>query len=140
MVLPVDKRAKILIEFFKNDHPNVSQIARDVKCSRQTVLNIVDQWNKQKTIVHRTSPGRNKKVDSKEMDLFYAYVATPEGKTKTLKQQQSIFPKIDYSIPHISRLLCKKGMRCYVQKKKTDLEHRHIADRLAFAIENQHQD
>ena len=140
MVLSVDKRAKILIEYLKNDHPNICQIARDVGCDRKSVKNIVDQWNKQKTIVHRTSPGRNRKVDEAQMNLFYAYVATPEGKTKSLKQLRSIFPHINYSIPDVSRLLCKKGMRCYVKKKKPHLEPRHIANRLNFAIKNQQQD
>ena len=73
------------------------------------------------------------------MDLFIAYAATPEGNTKSLKQLKSMFPLVKYSIPHISRLMCKKDMRCYVQKKKTHLEPRHIVNRLTFANNNKHR-
>ena len=139
MALSVDQRTQILIEYLKTPNPIISKIARMVKCCPKTVRNIVKQWNERKTIVYKTSPGTGQKVEQTDLDVLFAYAATPEGRTKTLKQLKSMFPLVKYSIPHISRLLVKKGLPCFVQKKKPLLEDRHIRARLAFALANQHR-
>lgn len=136
MVLTVDQRTKILIEYFKTDTPNISKIARDVNCDRKSVRNIAELWKKKETIVHQKSPGTPQKVNQTDLEVFYAYAASPEGRTKTAKQLLLKFPLVKYSTSHISRLLVRKGLRCYVQKKKPFLEPRHIAARLIFATNN----
>ena len=137
MVLTPNQRAQILIDYFKTDQANISEIARNAKCSPKSVRNIVKQWQNRKTIAYQTSPGARSKIDSSVMELFYAYAASPEGKTKTLKQLKAKFPLVKYSVSHISRLLVKRGMRCFVQKKKPALEPHHITDRLTFANANE---
>ena len=90
-------------------------------------------------IALKTSPGAPPKVEKTIMDVFFGYAASPEGKSKTLKQLKAKFSSVKYSIAHLSRLLVKRGLRCFVQKKKPFLEPHHIKARLAFAKNNKHR-
>ena len=57
MAIDRDLKTQILIWYYQNQRPNVSDIARKASVFAKTVQNVVAYWEKFKTNMHGKSPG-----------------------------------------------------------------------------------
>lgn len=139
MAIDRDLKTQILIWYFQKQPPNISEIARNAGVSPKTVRNVVAHWQRFKTTMHHKSTGAKPKREPTDLQSFYEYAETLNGRKATLKQLKLRF-RLPYTCSRISKMLVKRGLRCRVHIKKPLLERKHIVARHTFATNNQARD
>ena len=139
MAIDRDLKTQILIWYYQNQPPNISEIARKAGVDPKTVRRVVAHWETFKTTMHRKSTGAKPKLEPVDLASFYAFAETIQGRTSTLKQFQTRF-RLPFTLSRISQMLIKRGLRCRIQIKKPLLEPRHIVARLKFGKDNEMRD
>lgn len=128
-------KTQILIWYYQSDKQNISEIARKAKVDLKTVRNVVGHWEKYKTTLPRKSPGPKTKLDAVELNEFYVFAETIQGRSSSLQQLKNRF-KLPYTLSRISQMLVKRDLRCQIHVKKPLLLPRHITAKLKFADDN----